>query len=192
MKHKTRRLAAFAGAAALVVALPAAAFAVVQTFDDVPPEHVHYDAVEWMASNNLTNGCSEVPSLYCPDDDVSRAEMAQFLNNYHDEFSGDYQPAGDYSDPFQIYVNSNDDDLAGDCGYLCTDETTITASCEEGDSAIAVAAEVPAEDGFLKFEGTGFSGGDGWGTWVTGSNSWDSGGYGYVQTTCIHWGSEVP
>jgi len=49
------------------------------TFEDVPPSHLFYSYVETLASNSVTAGCSAVPSLYCPVDSVSRAQMAVFL-----------------------------------------------------------------------------------------------------------------
>ena len=136
---RMKRWGAFIGAAALIVAIPAIAYAS-GTFVDVPPEHPHYDAVEWMSSNSLTNGCSEVPSLYCPDDGVSRAEMAQFLYNYDDEL-------GEHTAPVYVY-------LVGDSATVGSDsDTELSASCDEGD--IAISAMASADDnGFRKALGT--------------------------------------
>jgi hypothetical protein len=47
------------------------------TFLDVPPSHIFYDFVETLAANGVTGGCA--PSYYCPDNPVTRAQMAVFL-----------------------------------------------------------------------------------------------------------------
>jgi hypothetical protein len=49
------------------------------TFIDVPPSHPYFTYVETLAANSVTGGCLTVPSRYCPDAPVTRAEMAVFL-----------------------------------------------------------------------------------------------------------------
>ncbi len=49
----------------------------VQTFTDVPPSAYYFDAVNLMASKGITNGCG--PGLYCPTQNLTRAQMAVFL-----------------------------------------------------------------------------------------------------------------
>ncbi len=48
-----------------------------QLFVDVPPVHWAYDFVQTLAMSGITGGCGG--SNYCPDDPVSRAQMAVFL-----------------------------------------------------------------------------------------------------------------
>ena len=47
-------------------------------FGDVPNDHWARSHISAMFQEGLTNGCSENPPLYCPDDPVTRAEMAVF------------------------------------------------------------------------------------------------------------------
>ena len=47
------------------------------TFLDVPPSHMFYEFVEILAANGVTGGCQ--PGYYCPDNPVTRAQMAVFL-----------------------------------------------------------------------------------------------------------------
>ena len=47
------------------------------TFLDVPPSHPFFDFVEILAANGVTGGCA--PSYYCPNNPVTRAQMAVFL-----------------------------------------------------------------------------------------------------------------
>jgi len=48
-----------------------------QVFTDVPPTAYYFDAVNLLYANQVTTGCA--PQLYCPTDDVTRAQMAVFL-----------------------------------------------------------------------------------------------------------------
>lgn len=52
---------------------------VMQRFDDVPPENPFYSFIDRMAVLGITLGCSSNPPLYCPNDSVTRAQMAAFL-----------------------------------------------------------------------------------------------------------------
>lgn len=56
-----------------VMLTPAPASA--QTFDDV--SGIHAEAIEALADSGITDGCA--PGRYCPDDPVTRAQMASFL-----------------------------------------------------------------------------------------------------------------
>ncbi len=51
--------------------------AVAQTFNDVPTGYWAYSFIEILASNGISAGCGG--GNYCPGDDVSRAQMAVFL-----------------------------------------------------------------------------------------------------------------
>jgi hypothetical protein len=48
-------------------------------FDDVPVSHWAAAWIEQLFNEEITSGCSSNPLLYCPDDTVTRAEMAVFL-----------------------------------------------------------------------------------------------------------------
>ena len=49
------------------------------TFGDVPTGHAYYQYIQRVYEAGITAGCSQSPSLYCPDDPVTRAQMAVFL-----------------------------------------------------------------------------------------------------------------
>ena len=60
------------------------------TFEDVPPGHWAEDAIYDIYDAGITNGCSEDPLLYCPDDPVSKAVAPVFLlRSIH---GGNYTP----------------------------------------------------------------------------------------------------
>lgn len=50
-----------------------------QRFNDVPPSNQFYNFIERMGALGITSGCSTVPPLYCPTQDVTRRQMAVFL-----------------------------------------------------------------------------------------------------------------
>jgi hypothetical protein len=47
-------------------------------FTDVPTSGVVHDAVGWLYTRGITTGCTA--TLYCPNDPVTRASMALFMN----------------------------------------------------------------------------------------------------------------
>lgn len=80
--------------AVLVVVVPAAAWAGHQ-FTDVPNSNVFHDDIGWMADNAVTKGCNPQDnppnSEYCPDDFVTREQMAAFMHRLETE--GVFAPA---------------------------------------------------------------------------------------------------
>lgn len=67
-----RRVLPIAITAAVVA--PAAAYA----FNDVPSDSPHKDGIAYVDSANITHGCDNQGN-YCPDNPVTRAQMATFL-----------------------------------------------------------------------------------------------------------------
>jgi hypothetical protein len=50
------------------------------TFNDVPTGHPFFQYIEALAESGVTGGCSAAPPLYCPDNPVTRGQMAVFLS----------------------------------------------------------------------------------------------------------------
>jgi len=50
-----------------------------QTFGDVPTDNWAYSWINRLYAAGITSGCSTNPLLYCPDQSVTRAQMAKFL-----------------------------------------------------------------------------------------------------------------
>jgi hypothetical protein len=50
-----------------------------QVFQDVPPTAYYFDAVNILYNKGITAGCSTNPLDYCPNDTLTRAEMAIFM-----------------------------------------------------------------------------------------------------------------
>jgi hypothetical protein len=74
-----RRLTTIAAAVAVVIALPVAVIAA-HSFDDVPDSNQFHNAIGWMQENGITVGCNPPANTqYCPEDNVSRQQMAAFM-----------------------------------------------------------------------------------------------------------------
>jgi hypothetical protein len=50
------------------------------TFNDVPASHPLFQYIEALKASSVTGGCQASPPLYCPDDPVTRGQMAVFLS----------------------------------------------------------------------------------------------------------------
>jgi hypothetical protein len=48
-------------------------------FNDVPDTHPFYKFIQKMRELNVTGGCSSSPPLYCPDQTLTRGQMAVFI-----------------------------------------------------------------------------------------------------------------
>jgi hypothetical protein len=102
-----------------------------QTFNDVPPEHWAYAFIEVFSAHGITGGCGN--GNYCPDDSVTRAQMAVFLER--GRHGGWFEPPAATGNVFtdigpDSYAASFIEHLAGDritsgCGQnrFCPDRT---------------------------------------------------------------------
>jgi len=60
------------------------------SFSDVPGTHIFWRPIEGFYKAGITAGCSQSPKMYCPNQAVTRAEMAVFL--LRAMFGSSYQP----------------------------------------------------------------------------------------------------
>jgi hypothetical protein len=61
------------------------------TFDDVYYDHWAYDDIERLFNAGVTSGCSLSPLRYCPDQYVTRAQIAKIILSAH-HFDEEYSP----------------------------------------------------------------------------------------------------
>ena len=67
-----------------VVAMPLAVSAAA-SFVDVPDTHTFSADIQWLADAGVTKGCNPPTNdRFCPDDDVTRAQMAAFMHRLAD------------------------------------------------------------------------------------------------------------
>jgi hypothetical protein len=52
----------------------------VASFGDVPPGHPFFQFIEALKASGITGGCQASPQLYCPDQALTRGQMAVFLS----------------------------------------------------------------------------------------------------------------
>src|SRR5690606_13960383 len=79
--HGRRRVAAFMSVALLIASMPVTGSAqAVDEFTDVGPGHVFVSDIAWLADEGITRGCNPPANdRFCPDDPVTRGQMAAFL-----------------------------------------------------------------------------------------------------------------
>jgi hypothetical protein len=72
------------GTVVTLLLLPIAAYAANQ-FTDVPSSNVFHDAIDWMKDNGITLGCNPPANdKYCPNNPVTRGQMAAFMKRLAD------------------------------------------------------------------------------------------------------------
>src|SRR5262249_54013714 len=49
------------------------------SFNDVPTSHPFFQFIEALKASGITGGCQASPPLYCPNDTLTRGQMAVFL-----------------------------------------------------------------------------------------------------------------
>ena len=68
------------------------------TFQDVPMNHMFWRHIEGFYAAGITSGCSNSPMLFCPDQPVTRGQMAVFLEKALGNFAPTPNPADMFSD----------------------------------------------------------------------------------------------
>jgi hypothetical protein len=70
-----------AAAVAVMLVVPAAAFAATSLFEDVPDDSIFVNDINWMKTSGVTKGCNPPANTkYCPDSNVKREQMAAFMH----------------------------------------------------------------------------------------------------------------
>ena len=77
------------GVMAFMLIAGAAIAQVAGPFDDVPDDHLFAKEIGWMKDTRVTRGCNPPENTeFCPEDAISRGEMAAFIYRYHDTMGG--------------------------------------------------------------------------------------------------------
>lgn len=72
-----------------LLAIPMAAAVGSHYFTDVPTNHVFHDDISWLADQGITRGCNPPANTrFCPDDPVTRGQMAAFMRRFSGTVSG--------------------------------------------------------------------------------------------------------
>ena len=81
MNRMTRRVAAMVAAAVVMATTTVPVTAqTTERFDDVPAGHTFHADVAWLATSGITRGCNPPDNTrFCPDQPVTRGQMAAFL-----------------------------------------------------------------------------------------------------------------
>jgi hypothetical protein len=74
--------AVVAGVLGAMLAVPVAVYAS-HSFNDVPDTNTFHADIAWLAEAGVTKGCNPPANTeFCPDDDVSRGQMAAFMRRF--------------------------------------------------------------------------------------------------------------
>ena len=112
--RRTALMFALAGMVGALVATPIAVYATHQ-FSDVSDSAFFSNSVTWMKDNGITVGCNPPSNTkYCPNDNVSRGEMAVFLKRLSEKKVVDAVTAVNATNA----VNADNADNAGDASGL--------------------------------------------------------------------------
>ena len=89
-------------------------------FEDVDPESVHATNIDTLFAADITTGCSRQPLRYCPDDFVTRAQIATLLARALN-LDAPQQPAGfEDVDPESVHATNIDTLFAADITTGCS------------------------------------------------------------------------
>ena len=89
-------------------------------FTDTDPDSVHATAIDALLAAGITTGCSTDPRRYCPNQPVTRAQMATFLTRALHLPTPD-QPAGfTDTDPDSVHATAIDALLAAGITTGCS------------------------------------------------------------------------
>jgi hypothetical protein len=110
------------------IAAPIGAWAA-SHFVDVPAGSTHEAAIEWMADNGVTSGCAA--DRYCPDDNVTRAQMATFMRNLATSGAVDAGSVDGLS-ATELQTDARITTVSGFLNFSPSATNTVTATCPSG------------------------------------------------------------
>jgi hypothetical protein len=119
--------------AAVLISVPTAVWASHQ-FTDVPDSHLFHTGISWMKDNNITVGCNPPANdRYCPEDNVTRGEMATFLKRFAENTVADAATLQGLG-PTQLAPIS----VVGETGAISTGENLAFADIPGASTTITV------------------------------------------------------
>jgi hypothetical protein len=149
------RTALIVAVTALIVA-PLTAVAT-HTFDDVPNTHTFHAEIAWLEASGVTKGCNPpTNNLYCPNDFVTRGQMAAFMERfagYLDAKDGTPSRAKGVSQVQRVTNKTAPADLTDGSSR------TVSATCPEGFVAtggggLSSHLQILLEDSYPESDGT--------------------------------------
>lgn len=139
--RRTITVAVVASAVGALVATPVAVYAS-HSFDDVSDSNTFHEDIAWLSDAGVTKGCNPPENTeYCPEDNVTREQMAAFLHRLADSQVVDAGTVGGLSPV----------DLGGSVGVTRSFALTPNGGLERPIAGI-VGYSVPESDGALVIE----------------------------------------
>lgn len=75
-------------------------------FNDVPNSNQFHGSISWMADNEITVGCNDAGTEFCPDDNVRRETMSSFMRRFAQTFGVGSDQVTEGGAANQIPINS--------------------------------------------------------------------------------------
>lgn len=94
------------------------------SFSDVPDSNQFHGSIDWMADNEVTVGCNDAGTEFCPDDNVRRETMASFMRRFAQTFGSTGQQVTDFGSPVTVDQTSGIEVASID--VTPKDEATVT------------------------------------------------------------------
>ena len=132
--------------------LPASAWAS-NVFQDVPGSNAFHNDIGWLAAEGVTRGCNPPANdEYCPDDNVTREQMAAFLHRLDTEDVFVTPDEADLNSHFAVIDGQTGAVLAGDDLDLATRESAgvFTLDVAAPISACSWTGALGARDGVIQ------------------------------------------
>lgn len=107
-------------------------------FNDVPNSNQFHGSISWMADNEITVGCNEAGTEFCPTDNVRRETMASFMRRFAQTFGAAGDQVTDPGTP--ITIDSTTGTEVASITVTPKDEVTVTLNAHvqvEVDAALA-------------------------------------------------------
>jgi hypothetical protein len=141
-------------------------------FNDVPDSHLFHEDIRWLADNDITRGCNPPANdMFCPQDSVTRGQMAAFLHRFADNIAsvpgpegdtgaqgpqGETGPTGPQGEPGQVLVATRitaENPAFGGVRVVDVDAVAPTSGGPAAGEGAELFDEVVLEEGTYKIEG---------------------------------------
>ena len=158
--HRTSGRMLLIVAAFVLFLVPVAAIAGTSMFEDVSDDNIFVDDINWMKTSGITKGCNPAGTEYCPEDKVSRQQMAAFMHRLATSRAVDAGTVEGMT-AAELKGQTGDTGPAGADGVSGLEQVTgerINADVKVGDALIVVAhcpagKEVTGGGGFASHDG---------------------------------------
>ena len=140
---------------AIVAALAVPSVALAAHFTDVDANDVHAPGIEYLADTGITLGCATNPDRFCPNDELTRAQMGSFLYRASGN-DPNTPPSINAASIAEIELVEDDNAINGSA------VNSASVSCPDGMMATGGGSQTTTPTGWLQAYSRPLSDGEGW------------------------------